>query len=554
MQLNLMEVKCWHVALALISIMLMSSSLTVIDHDKPNQPINAPTNYTISNQQPTMIIHSNNGETFFDNFSINGTIWDDAFPSELYWQLEDAGEIIYQGSAINTLEENFSWQDPTTNSWSFSIGINASSLSPCSCRLTAVVIDVEQQVSQVYLLLFINPDTNGLPPNLMITSPEMGINWRGDLNISGVAVSEIGYQPTLEWAAIQSNQANHFCVRGVLSDFLTVENWRNDGVSYSGSDVFNFQIQSSEYEDGWWLFVSRAGDNAGNFSAISCTAIALHNQQPIAALSGTSEVNESQLAIFDASNSDDPVWGKDGLRFTFIVQRDGETSPPFVHDAGTEKSWSWYANQSGHFDVMVLVTDTSGLSNSTNLTLIVNNLPPTAAASIEGITFSTEETIRLPDEPLWIIDASDSSDTENDVGGLNFVWFVDGDPVSLGREQIMRREWIKDESKIHLITLSVTDDDGASDFIEVFVGIEGTQSDPLWNEPQSFTESMISSVGGETNMMAIFMVILVIISYVTFKITRSGKGGDIPKWVKRRTQGNVTEDDIGEQFENDDLD
>ena len=125
-----MEVKCWHVALALISIMLMSSSLTVIDHDKPNQPINAPTNYTISNQQPTMIIHSNNGETFFDNFSINGTIWDDAFPSELYWQLEDAGEIIYQGSAINTLEENFSWQDPTTNSWSFSIGINASSLSP----------------------------------------------------------------------------------------------------------------------------------------------------------------------------------------------------------------------------------------------------------------------------------------------------------------------------------------------------------------------------------------------------------------------------------------
>ena len=52
-------------------------------------------NYTISNQQPTMILQSNNGETFVDNFSINGTIWDDAFPSELYWQLEDSGEIIY---------------------------------------------------------------------------------------------------------------------------------------------------------------------------------------------------------------------------------------------------------------------------------------------------------------------------------------------------------------------------------------------------------------------------------------------------------------------------
>ncbi|HIO25579.1 MAG TPA: hypothetical protein EYN30_03025 [Candidatus Poseidoniales archaeon] len=548
-----METRCWRLALALTSIILMSSSFTIIDSVNPTQPL-INSNYTISNQQPTLTIQSVNGATYIDNFPINGTIWDDAFPSELHWQLEESGEIIYQGSAINTLVENLSWQDPTTNSWSFSVEINATGLPPCACILTVVVIDVEQQVSQVHHLLFINPELNGLPPNLMITSPEMGINWRGDLNISGVAVSQIGYQPTLEWAAIQSNQANHFCVRGVLSDYLTIENWRNDGISYLDSETFNFQIQSSEYDDGWWLFVSRAGDNAGNFSSIACTAIALHNQRPIAALSGTSEVNESQLARFDASNSDDPVWGKDGLRFTFIVRRAGDSSPPLVHDAGTEKSWNWYANQSGHFDVMVRVTDTSGLSNSTNLSLIVNNLAPTAAASIEGITFSTEETIRLPNEPLWTIDASDSSDTENDVGGLNFVWFVDGEPVSLGREQIMRRDWIKDESKIHLITLSVTDDDGESDFIEVFVGIEGTQSDPLWDEPKSFTESMIYSVGGETNMMAIFMVMLVTISFITFRFTRGQKGGDIPKWVKLRTRENATIDEIDEQFENEDSD
>lgn len=548
-----METKCWRLALALTSIILMSSSFTIIDSGNPTQPL-INSNYTVSNQQPTLTLQSVNGATYIDNSPINGTIWDDAFPSELHWQLEEAGEIIDDGSAINTLVENLSWQDPTTNSWSFSVEINATGLPPCACRLSVVVIDVEQQVSQIHLLLFINPGLNGLAPNLMITSPEMGIDWRGDLNISGVAVSQIGYQPTLEWAAIQSNQANHFCVRGVLSDYLTVENWRNDGISYLDSETFNFQIQSSEYDDGWWLFVSRAGDNDGNFSTIACTTIALHNQRPIAALSGTSEVNESQLARFDASNSDDPIWGKDGLRFTFIIRRDGDSSPPIVHDAGTEKSWNWYANQSGHFDVMVRVTDTSGLSNSTNLSLIVNNLAPTAAASIEGITFSTEETIRLPNEPLWIIDASDSSDTENDIGGLNFVWFVDGEPVSLGREQIMRRDWIKDESKIHLITLSVTDDDGESDFIEVFVGIEGTQSDPLWNEPKSFTESMIFSVGGETNMMAIFMVMLVAISFITFRFTRGEKAGDIPKWVQLRTRENDTTDEIDEQFENEDSD
>jgi hypothetical protein len=65
---------------------------------------------------------------------------------------------------------------------------------------------------------------------------------------------------------------------------------------------------------------------------------------------------------------------------------------------------------------------------------------------------------------------------------------------------------------------------------------------------------MISSVGGETNMMAIFMVMLITISLVAFRFTRGDKGGDIPKWVKLRTRENATTDEIDEQFENEDSD
>ena len=65
---------------------------------------------------------------------------------------------------------------------------------------------------------------------------------------------------------------------------------------------------------------------------------------------------------------------------------------------------------------------------------------------------------------------------------------------------------------------------------------------------------MISSVGGETNMMAIFMVILVTISFVAFRFTRGEKGGDIPKWVQRRTREIPSTDEIDEQFENEDSD
>jgi hypothetical protein len=525
-----------------------------VSQNSSNLESTPPPSLSDNNPQPTLLIQAENGALYSDNISLNGTVWDDTFPTQLIWQLENQGDIVSQGSALNSLIENLTWPDPSTKSWSFNIQLNNSEITNCACTLTVAVIDSEQQITEEHLLLFINQDGTALPPHLIIIDPEMGIDWRGDMNIAGVAVSPVGYQPTLEWSAIRSNQANHFCNRGVLSQFISVESWNSNGISYSDSETFNIEIQSSQYDDGWWLFVVRAGDNSGNYSSTACTAIALHNQRPIAILSGTSEVNESELARFDASNSDDPVWGKDGLRFTFIMRIVGETNPPMVYDLGTEKSWNWYANQSGTFDVMVLVTDTSGLSNSTNITLIVNNIKPVATASIEGISFDTNEVIKLPDESIWTVDASASQDSENDLGGLSYVWYVDGEPVSLGREQIMRRVWIKDESRVHLITLSVTDDDGDSDFIEVLVGIEGTQSDPDWTEPLTLTESMISSVGGEMNMMFIFMVVLVLLSLITLKITRDSRESDIPKWIPKLSRENREDEAVDADFDNDELD
>ncbi len=506
---------------------------------------------TDTNRQPSLSLAETHGTTFTTNFLVNGTVWDDSYPSEIHWQLEQDGDIIQEGSALDSLMENISWADSSTKAWDFIIMVDISSLNSCSCTLNVVAIDSEQQVSHVQILLFIDVDGSPLPSNLIITNPESGINWRGVLNLSGVAVSAAGYQPILEWAVIQSNLARHVCVRGVLSEiWVGLDNgsgWNDYSITYSAEGNFNIQFESSNFDDGWWIFAVKAHDSGGNYSSIACAAIALHNQKPIAVLSGTSEINESESAHFDASNSDDPVWGKDGLRFTFIIKTEQDNSPPQVYDIGTERSWNWWANKSGIYDVMVLVTDTSGLSNSTNMTLIVHNIPPIASASIEGISFATDETIRLPDVPFWTIDAGLSTDTDNDRGGLDFIWFIDGEPVSLGEKQILRRELLKDESQTHLLTLSATDDDGVSDYIEVFVGIEGTLSDPEWKEPESMTGGFIIALGGEVNMMLIFMFILIAISYITLRITRGDSESDIPKWISNRKENDDSAEDIDEQ-------
>ena len=508
-----------------------------------------PTMSSESNRQPSLSIGETNGITFNENFLIQGTVWDDAFPIDLRWDLMENGSIILSSNALNTMIENLSWSDSDTKSWEFNISVNTSSVNSCSCILIVEVVDIEYQVSREKILLFINTDNSSLPTNIMHTSPESGVDWRGELVISGVSMSSEGIPAIVEWAAIQSNQASHFCNYGYMNENFPINVWNQYGATNIENGIFNIHIDTSEYEDGWWLFISRSNTfNGNNHSPISCTNIALHNKKPNAFLSGTNEINESEVAHFDASKSDDPVWGKDGLRYTFIIKTEQENLPSQVFDIGTERQWSWMVNKSGVYDVMVMVTDTSGLSNSTNMTLIVHNIAPVASASIDGIAFSNGDTIRLPDEQFWTVDAGMSTDTDNDRSGLDFIWFIDGVPVSLGEKQLLRRELLTDESKPHLLTLSATDDDGVSDFVEVLVGIEGTKSDPEWREPESMTENLVIAIGGEVNMMLIFMIMLITISLITLKITRGDRDSDIPKWVPRGDDESNSSDDNGDQL------
>ena len=78
------------------------------------------------------------------------------------------------------------------------------------------------------------------------------------------------------------------------------------------------------------------------------------------------------------------------------------------------------------------MTDTSGLYSTNSTTVIVHNLEPVAAASIEGTSFDSDIVIRLPDTTHWSVDASLSTDTANDLGGLDYLWYIDGEPKAIG--------------------------------------------------------------------------------------------------------------------------
>jgi|GEM_PF-794809 len=499
---------------------------------------------------PTISIDQPHGLVYDELVVVTGMVWDEVIPSDLHWQLEKNGEIELEGSVLNSLTENLTWASPEGRAWNWNLIFNISSLTPCACTLAIHAVDQSQQITGDSIIVFGGAEGEYIQPHLLIDGPNQGEQWRGTITLTGSAAEATATPLTIEWATLFSPQASRSCSRGHLEEYVSVTEWNAAAQTVDTLGRFDVPIETADLADGWHLLVARASDGRGNYSATACTFVALHNQPPTAVITGPVELNESALAHFDASNSDDPVWGKDGLRFTFIVQSNKSSFPPEVHDLGETRSWGWYANQSGTFEVRVLVTDTSGLYSTNSTTVIVHNVEPVAAASIEGTSFDSDIVIRLPDTTHWSVDASLSTDTANDLGGLDYLWYIDGEPKAIGREQVIRREWIGDERVTHLLTLKVTDDDGEADWVEVFIGIEGTQSDPLWVQPASLSEQLVNSVGGNLNMLLIFMLALVAIAALTMRLTIHDSTSDIPRWIPKGRKTDVDEAfDEDEDFE-----
>ena len=101
----------------LITSFILASMPATVSQNSSNLESTPPPSLSDNNPQPTLLIQAENGALYSDNISLNGTVWDDTFPTQLIWQLENQGDIVSQGSALNSLIENLTWPDPSTKSW-----------------------------------------------------------------------------------------------------------------------------------------------------------------------------------------------------------------------------------------------------------------------------------------------------------------------------------------------------------------------------------------------------------------------------------------------------
>jgi hypothetical protein len=534
--------------LALLLVLLMSTTLGAV---VPAGELGTTSAATGEQDNPPVVgISQQHGAVFSDAVVIHGMVHDEVEPVDLQWELLRDGEVLVNDSMLETLFEATSGHDGR-RSWHWTAEFDISAWNPCACQLLVRVIDASAQLAEDRLLLFGRSDGDELPPSLLLETPSMGSIWRGELILMGVAFDDDGSVPEMEWAVLAFSQAQYSCARGSLSQSVPIDDWNAASEVVAPNGGFRIVTPTDDLEDGWFLLLVRAHDGLGNHSSVACTFIALQNKPPIAELVGPSQANESDRVTFDASASDDPNWGREGLQFTFLIHRQGGIGAPEMVQG--ERQVTFTPVRAGNYTISVIVTDTSGLSAVNSTTLQVSNVAPRAAATVEGIPFDDNSVIRLSDSKQWILDASASEDTENDQGSLIYTWYIDGEPIFLGTTRALMREQITDDSKTHSLALSVEDDDGVRDSLSTRFGIVGTPSDPLYEEPLGWSGRIQSAVGGFLNMLLLFTLAMVVIAFVTLRLTSRERGGDIPRWIPKsmRQQKDAEDGDSGVDTESD---
>ena len=176
---------------------------------------------------------------------------------------------------------------------------------------------------------------------------------------------------------------------------------------------------------------------------------------PVADAGEDQTVSFNSVVVFDSSDSSD----SDGTIESFVWSEDGV-------ELSVLPSFSYESFSKGTHTITLTVTDNDGLTDTDTLEIIVLNNKPQAAVAEKELEAKTAESVEL--------NGSSSFDSDGEI--VSYVWRVDDSDT--GEKRILSSEvmFTLDTDVLgvgaHVITLSVTDNDGATDSDALLLTIE----------------------------------------------------------------------------------
>jgi len=437
---------------------------------------------------------------------ISGSIEDEVKPASVTWSIVASEPYLVEldsGDFSDILEASDS--SGSRPIWTWSLEIDVAEYSPCTCYLTVTVETASEGFTQSHRVLFLGDTSRSA---IIVDSPEPGDWVHGFISVSGWSMYPMTWTtPELRLFAKPASSSIDACSTEADSDMSAhLSIIIPDG-------EFSESLDISGLEDGWHSLYAENYDPSGVTYSQECVPIQVNNLAPSISIEGPDHSLEGASDLFfDASATDDPVWGREELHYMWVLRKpshSGQTPLQIVmgQDKGT---MAIPTGSSGDYTLTLVVTDAGGISSTMVKIFTIQNVVPKAIASLDDSSIEDGSRIKLSPGSEWMLDASLSEDSENDQSGLRCVWKIDHQPVYEGC--IRALSWPPDAGDEVILTLDVIDDDDDYGSISVLL-VHPEAAEPL---PYSLIVLVIST--------------LFMLSAIMLRYRSSDDSSSIPKW------------------------
>tara|TARA_B100000686_G_scaffold158703_1_gene166348 strand:- start:6306 stop:7796 length:1491 start_codon:yes stop_codon:yes gene_type:complete len=468
--------------------------------------------YTVSAEENTdypiiIDISLDDGTILTDVTTITVYIENENQPDSVTWELLSSGASFSFVNVTDNMEIHDSQLD--RKYWSFDITIDAQTTSSCSCVLIIQASETGNLPIEESRSFFVSDSSAQLPPTIYVKSL-YGDNWFSHVQtLNGISSAMNGDKPDISYAIQESPTVK------CRSDDVTMQASEKYYPEVAWLDnEFTISLDVSDSIDGWHDIYLTSRDLLTALTTTFCLSVRVDNTPPTVSIEGPGESSEGfSMVNFDGSDTDDYHWGRSGLVYVWSVNEIvGPSSRNVLVQSGENvRSISIETSISGIYEISLTAIDNAGNSATGTQPLIIENIAPIARLLIDGIPVFDGDEINIPKTSSFTIDAKDSSDTENDLDGLRYVWRVDNVPVyeGSGREMF----WPDDAGGRFILTLEVIDDDYVSSMISVTI----MDNDTGFSFPVS---------------LLIFLISACFLGYASSRrMHGADSDSDIPKWV-----------------------
>ena len=399
-----------------------------------------------SQDPPIIGFDFDNGLSANESITLTGSVEFYSMPDSVDWIIS-SDHHNFDGSITDSLQELESLSE--RSKWSWQIDLEIDDYPVCTCYL-AISVSVGESTWSETRVLFMG-DT--LRSGLIVDSPREGDWVHNSVDVSGWSMHPtVWASPETRFFTSPSSSSTDSCSSEAdsdLSSLLSVVNIQGD---------YQTTLDISSLSDGWHSMFIENYDPSGVAFSQQCVPIRVNNAPPEIIMSIEEQYTEKPGEIlFDASASDDTYWGREKLEYTWILRKPSHSGQTPVNIQLQGSTYSMPSDGGGSYSLTLLIKDSGGVTSTSEFIFEIENVVPTAIASLDGLELVDGDKMKLSRGDMWLLDASESTDSANDIAKLRCVWKIDYEPVYEGCQREL--SWPSEAGDEIILTLEVIDDD-----------------------------------------------------------------------------------------------